>query len=201
MRDRHSRGRSAVRACLAIMLFLAEYSVNGLAPSDLRPRPPRRACFHGHSRHYLGTFTPQRTLERRAKTRLCERRSSVTPGRREKGICSGNDSRIWYSSLSPPEPCHAKTSTICFLKSTFLAIVSSASLPKCLAASACDLRTSGLFQAEFWKALFAGVTLISTIGSCPQQKPAQKHRANKLHSERAMVSLLRYKADASTTHR
>src|SRR5262245_26717581 len=153
------------------------------------------------ARPYLGACTLQRTLERRAKTRLCERRSSVTPGRREKGICSGNDSRILYSSLSPPEPCHAKTSTICFLKSTFFAIVSRASLPKCLAASSCDLMTRGLFQAEFLKTLFSGVTLISTIGSCPKQQPAQKHRANRLHSERAMVRLLRSKADTPTRHR
>src|SRR5262245_25217631 len=201
MRDRHSRGRSAVRACLAIMLFLAEYSVNGLAPSDLRPRPPRRACFHGHSRHYLGTFTLQRTFERRAKTRLCERISSVVPGRREKGICSGNDSRILYASLSPPEPCQAKTSTICFLKSTFWAIVLSAPLPKCLAASSCDVTTMGLFQAEFLKTLFSGVTLISTIGSCPKQQLAEKHRANRLNSERGMVRLLRSQADTSTRHR
>src|SRR5262249_15376728 len=139
---------------------------------------------------YLDAFTLHFTLERRAKTRLCERMSSVRPGLNENGICSGNDSRILYSSLSPLEPCHAKTSTICFLKLTFLVITLSASLLKCLAASSCDLITIGLFHAEFLNALFCGVTFNSTIGSWPAAKLADRHMANNPNIKRVMFRLL-----------
>src|SRR5262245_23142813 len=155
---------------------------------------PRLERLHVRPRHYLGAFTPHFTLERRAKTRLCERRSSVRPGCKEKGTCSGSDSRILYSSLSPPEPRHAKTNMTCLLKSTFLAITSSASLPKCLAASSCDLMTIGLSHAESLKTLFSGVTFNSTIaatvGSWPTANPADRHNANNPNIRRVMVGLL-----------
>src|SRR5262245_9373115 len=151
---------------------------------------PPRLERSGQAPRYLGDLTLHFTLARRAKTRLWARISSLRPGRKENGICSGNDSRILYSSLSPPEPCHANTSTSCFLKSTFLAIAWSASLPKCLAASSCDLMTMGLFHAEFLKALFSGVTFNSVIGptldSWPAAKLSVRHTANNPSIKRVM---------------